>query len=119
MEPYGRCRTPPLSSTDSPAAGARPSSVAGADIVCRPGGRQCLNAPAPPPPNRPSTEPVVATCGAWPVRLRVLQDEQAIPHPRPILRPNLLVAQLDHGPPLVWPASTSAAHQSKGSILNR
>jgi len=71
--------------------------------VSRIGGDQSLNAaappPLPPPPNRPSTEPVVAARGAWPVRLRVLQNEQAIPHPRPILRPNLHVAQLDHGPP--------------------
>ena len=89
--------------------------------VSRIGRHQSLNAPAlpplPPPPNRPSTEPVVATRGTWPVRLRVLQNEQAIAHPRPILRPNLHVAELDHEPPLVWPAWTSAAHQNKGVNL--
>jgi hypothetical protein len=29
---------------------------------------------------------------------RIFQHEQAIPHPRPILRPNLHIAELDHGP---------------------
>jgi hypothetical protein len=27
---------------------------------------------------------------------RILQHQQAIPHPRPILRPNLHIAELDH-----------------------
>src|SRR5215467_10063992 len=89
--------------------------------VSRIGGDQSLNArappPLPPPPNRPSTEPVVAACSAWAVRLRVLQNEQAIPHPRPILRPNLHVAQFDHGPPFCVNSRMSAAHQSKGVNL--
>src|SRR5260370_3925025 len=68
------------------------------------GGHQPLDAstpPAlPPPPNRPSAESVVPARGGGPVLPRILQHPQAIPHPRPILRPHLHVAELDHGPPL-------------------
>lgn len=40
---------------------------------------------------------VVAGCGL-PVGPRILQNQRAVPDPRPILRPNLPVAELDYGP---------------------
>jgi len=71
--------------------------------VSRIGGNESFNAtappPLPPPPNRSSTELVLAARGAWPGRLRVPENKQAIPRPRSILRPDLHLAESDHGPP--------------------
>src|SRR5260370_20312187 len=92
--------------------------------VPRIGGHQASDAtlpPAlPPSPNRPSAEPIVAASRRWPVLPRILQHQQAIPHPRPILQPNLHVAELDHGPPLGWTGwPPSCPSKQRGSILSR
>src|SRR5713226_2736757 len=72
--------------------------------VPRIGRHQLLDATAtpalPPPPNRPGTDSIVPPSGRWPVLPCISQHQQAIPHPRPILRPHLHIAELDHWPPL-------------------
>ncbi len=69
--------------------------------VPRIGRHQLLDPPAPPAlppaPNGPSTESIVPARRGGPVFPRILQHHQAVAHPRPILRPNLHVAELDHG----------------------
>src|SRR5438876_892928 len=80
-----------------------------------PGGPRSL----PPPPNRPGTDSIVPPRGSWPVRPRILEDDQAMAHPRPILRPNLHVAELDHWPPLVWTPSFGCPSKQRRSILSR
>src|SRR5712691_7808068 len=70
---------------------------------------QPLEAAAPPasspPPNRADADPIVPASGRGPMLARVLEHEQPIAHPRPILRPDLHVAELDHWAPhegCVW-----------------
>jgi len=73
----------------------------------------------PPPTNRPSTDSVVPARGCWPVCPCVLQYDQAMPHPRPVLRPNLHIAELDHWPPLIWTARSGHPSKQRRSILSR
>lgn len=67
----------------------------------------------PPPPNCSSIDSVVAAGCGLPVGPRILQNQRAVPHPRPILRPNLPVAELDYGPPGMDSLDSWAAYQSK------
>jgi hypothetical protein len=75
--------------------------------------------PLPPPPNRPGTDSIVPPSGSWPVRPRILENDQAMSHPRPILRPSFHVAELDHWPPLVWTPSSDCPSKQRRSILSR
>jgi hypothetical protein len=68
-----------------------------------------------PLPRAADLPPDLAPLAGRPALARILKHQQPIPHPRPILRPNLHRAALDHGAPLIWTAWIGlAAHQSKG-----
>jgi hypothetical protein len=68
-----------------------------------------LPPPHPPAPNRPGTDPASSRGRRGAMESREVQHHEPLSHPPPVLRPDLHIAESNHGPLLL---DSSAAHLS-------
>src|SRR4029450_14060127 len=69
-----------------------------------------LPPPPPPAPNRPGTDPASSRGRRGAMESREVQHHEPLSHPPPVLRPDLHIAESNHGPLLL---DSSAAHLSR------